>query len=660
MSYHSRMKKQVRTMPKIKNKTEKKEVEKKPESPVHKKNKSIKTKAPKQPTGWIMLSGLLAILFILSVLTHGFSTGLCVSDCSSAVVDTAINNLNEIQTKISSEEINSAIGIAITSLESAREKLEAEKAAGDYGGEYGTVKLEFYVMSQCPYGTQVMDAIAPVLGKLGDSVEFEANYISTDLGDGNFGSLHGDPETKGNIVQLCAAKYNPDKYMKMIVCQDKNAGSIPNNWESCASENGLDVEKIRSCYEGEEGKELLRESIKKTQAAGATGSPTIFVDGESYRGARDSNSFLKALCAKLNNHPECGSIPQCSADTDCTAQTDKIGKCENPGEKNAKCVYEDPVKVEVTFITDDRCKACNPRGINDATKNYFRGAEFKEIKFDSDEGRELMAKYNIKFLPAYIFDSNVEKTQTWNLNPGIQASFISHEDGTYRLNPLAVGSTWDPYAEVCDNDIDDNDNGKIDCEDDDCKDTMLCREEIEKHLQVFIMSDCPYGRKAVEALKGVVDNFGDDINYEVHYIAGEAGDSFNSLHGQYEVDEDIIQLCTKQHLPDEWFDYIYCRSTKGVSSKDWKDCAAETGVDITKVQACFDSDEGKSLLREDIKIANTLGIGASPTWLANNRYEFSGIDSETVKTEYCKYNEEVAGCGNTLSSDTGGVASGSC
>ena len=36
-------------------------------------------------------------------------------------------------------------------------------------------KLEFYVMSQCPYGTQVEDAIAPVLETLGDSVETHKN-----------------------------------------------------------------------------------------------------------------------------------------------------------------------------------------------------------------------------------------------------------------------------------------------------------------------------------------------------------------------------------------------------------------------------------------------------------------------------------------------------
>ena len=222
-----------------------------------------------------------------------------------------------------------------------------------------------------------------------------------------------------------------------------------------------------------------------------------------------------------------------------------------------------------------------------------------------------------------------------------------------------VGSSFDPSAEICDNGVDDDNNGQTDCSDIGCKQSLLCRKEKENHLEVFIMSDCPYGRKAIEALNGVIDNFGDKITYDVHYIASEEGDGFSSLHGQYEVDENIIQLCVKEHSTEQWFDYMYCRATKGVRGKDWKDCARDTKVNIELVQACFSKDEGKDLLREDIKVANSMGIGASPTWIANGKYQFSGIDSETVKQNLCRYND-LENCGNELSSDTGGVAAGSC
>lgn len=511
---------------------------------------------------------------------------------------------------------NGATGEVVNDIEK-----EIEKTNGEVTGK---VTLDFYVMSQCPYGTQVMDAIEPVLEKLGDAVDFEANYISTDLGNGEFQSLHGEPETKGNIVQLCAAKYNPDKYMKMIICQNQDARAIPDNWQSCATQNGLDLEKIRTCYEGEEGKQLLSQSVKKAEAAQARGSPTIYLNGEPYQGGRGENDFLRAICNAFESDK-----PQACADI--------------PPAK----------KVMTVVLNDERCKECDVSGVIASLKAIFPGLETIEIVYSSEQGKKLYDEANITYLPAILFDESVKEGEGYaNVKPYLLPA------GKY--TSLRIGAQFDPTKEICDNEIDDTGDGKIDCDDLDCKEALECREEKKSNLQVFIMSDCPYGKKAVEALKEVVDNFGSALDYEVHYIANEAEDGFNSLHGQYEVDENIIQLCVKEHSPEKWLDYIYCRSTKGVKDIDWNECAEETKVDVDAVQTCFDGDEGSGLLREDIKIANSLQIGASPTWLANNRYQFGGIDAETIKKEFCKYNEDAKGCENTLSSDTGGVPSGSC
>ncbi|MCX6711220.1 MAG: hypothetical protein NTZ02_03990 [Candidatus Woesearchaeota archaeon] len=120
----------------------------------------------------------------------------------------------------------------------------------------------------------------------------------------------------------------------------------------------------------------------------------------------------------------------------------------------------------------------------------------------------------------------------------------------------------------------------------------------------------------------------------------------------------MVQLCVKKYSPNQWLDYINCRSIQGISGNDWHTCANQTNVDIAKVETCASGEEGKELLRQDIKIAQSLNIGASPTWIANNKYQFGGIDAETVKTQFCQYNSGLAGCGNTLSSNTS--VSGSC
>jgi len=302
--------------------------------------------------------------------------------------------------------------------------------------------------------------------------------------------------------------------------------------------------------------------------------------------------------------------------------------------------------VNVRVLNDERCKECAQIStIVSQLKESFPDLSFKDIDYMSEEGKELYQEANLKFLPAILFDDSVKQEENY---PQVQTYL--EEKGDYLS--LKIGANFNPTKEICDNGIDDTSNGLVDCDDDDCKNSLKCREEKKNHLQVFIMSDCPYGRKAGEALKGIVDNFKDLIDYEVHYIASEQGDGFRSLHGQYEVDENIIQLCVNEHNPTKFIDYLYCRSTKGVRDKDWKDCGNEVSVDIDKIQTCFDNDQGKELLRQDIKIAQDLGVTASPTWLANNRYKFGGIDAEAVKNSFCKYNEGLDGCDNTLGSSS--------
>src|SRR5262249_57301579 len=151
----------------------------------------------------------------------------------------------------------------------------------------GRPKLEFFVMSQCPYGVQAVNAVAPVAEKMGDDLDFRLNFIGTMDGDKPT-SMHGENEVKGDIVQVCAAGIAPNKYLNMITCQNRNPLAVHSNWESCAGEAGIDAGKLRACLEGERGKQLLAASFEEAKNRNATGSPTIFVNGKPYQGGRRS------------------------------------------------------------------------------------------------------------------------------------------------------------------------------------------------------------------------------------------------------------------------------------------------------------------------------------------------------------------------------------
>jgi len=208
---------------------------------------------------------------------------------------------------------------------------------------------------------------------------------------------------------------------------------------------------------------------------------------------------------------------------------------------------------------------------------------------------------------------------------------------------------------------DDDGDSLIDCDDPDCSASLECREEVPKKLDLFVMSMCPFGTMAENAMKEVLNAFGSDMKFELHFIADDNGDgTFRSLHGQKEVDEDIRQSCIIKYYPETYMNYIWCVNKDYTNAANiWEDCAKNVSMDVNKIKSCFEGDEGKELLRERINLTNELGIGASPTWLANNRFKFSGLDPTTIQKNFCQHNQGLSGCDKKLSQSRGG-SGGQC
>jgi hypothetical protein len=239
--------------------------------------------------------------------------------------------------------------------------------------------------------------------------------------------------------------------------------------------------------------------------------------------------------------------------------------------------------------------------------------------------------------------------------------------GEYQM--LKIPGQFDPTAEICDNKKDDTGNGKVDCDDATCKGKLVCREEKKQTVNVFVMSQCPYGVRALDSMKEVLKNFGKDLNFDVHYIADKVPDGqkcrrgakptfgFCALHGKSEVEENIRQLCAKKHYRknNKYMAYIWCRN-KNYRSNDWKGCAKD-GIDAAVIEKCFNT-EGPKLHEQDINVAKTLGVSGSPTWLANNKYKFSGIAANAIKQNICKHNPKMKNCDKQLTNKA--QVKGSC
>jgi 2-hydroxychromene-2-carboxylate isomerase len=479
-------------------------------------------------------------------------------------------------------------------------------------------------MSKCPYGVEAENGLKPALDELGDRVALHLDFIGNES-SGAFSSLHGQPEVDGDLYQLCAMKQAPEvrKYMSFISCQNQDFRNIPGNWEKCAKDTGFDANRLQACATGDEGKALLRASIKRAQEAHASGSPTIRVGNQPYEGGRTKLDFLRAICEQV------------------------------PGAKPKACA-ELPPLVEVTgiVVTDQRCKDCDTAGLEaQLRRRFFPKLSLRKVDYSAPEGKKLFAEVGVKYLPMFLLEPGVEKADTY---PTI-ARFME-DKGRYKY--LKAPAKFDPTAEICDNGVDDNADGKVDCADSTCTATMTCRKEVPNSAQVFVMSQCPFGVKALDSMKEVLENFQGKMDFDVHFIAEQAGEGFRSLHGQPEVDEDIRQLCAKQHYraKNKYLEYIWCRN-QNIRSTQWQTCAKD-GIVADVIDKCATSGEGKELLAADLKIAQGLQIGGSPTWIGNNKHQFSALAANDIKTQMCSFNKDLPNCDKALAAS--GKAAGSC
>lgn len=327
-----------------------------------------------------------------------------------------------------------------------------------------TVSLDLYVMSQCPYGISAEAELDKVLTQMGDYVDYNIDFIGMVQSDGSFSSLHGEKEIQGDMIQLCVKERYPEKLLDFILCMNEDVQSIPDNWEQCSKELGLDIEKLRQCYEGEEGKSLLNDSFRRAAQAGASGSPTIVIGNEVIVGLRTADEIMKKICSALETKPDaCNDLPECFRNSDCNEEEGMVGICENPGTEEAKCIYKEPETVNMIVLNDERCEECSDiQQLVDSLKDIFIDVNLTEYDYSSEEGKELYESTGITYLPAILFDDTVSSSEGFS---NVQA-FLDTAGDYYSLR---IGANFDPTKEICDNNIDDNGNGLIDCDDADCE-----------------------------------------------------------------------------------------------------------------------------------------------------------------------------------------------
>ena len=189
-------------------------------------------------------------------------------------------------------------------------------------------------------------------------------------------------------------------------------------------------------------------------------------------------------------------------------------------------------------------------------------------------------------------------------------------------------------------------------------------------VELFVMAHCPYGMRAEAALEPALKAFGDGIDFRLHFIAQEAGKEsappaplrplepgrescesgtvhgtgrFLSLHGDAEVEEGIRQVVMMHLYPDRYYDYILHRN-EVMDSPDWQASARRAGIDPERVAVVASGAEGEALFRDNIRMANRLGIQASPTLYVNGAEVKGGVEGQGLARHICGLDSLAGPC----------------
>lgn len=203
-------------------------------------------------------------------------------------------------------------------------------------------------------------------------------------------------------------------------------------------------------------------------------------------------------------------------------------------------------------------------------------------------------------------------------------------------------------------------------------------------VELFIMSFCPYGIQALgamqqpaELLKGkidstigyvIYDNYAKNRGADWSQYCSDASEKYCSMHGVTELNEDIRQMCIQKYQPDKLWAYLSQIVTdynaRAVSASNiadkWKGYAQTAGVDVAKVESCFNT-EADALLAAQVVLNNQYGVQGSPSLIVNGADASFARNPEGFKTGICgAFNTAPSECSQTLSGGAAAAPAGGC
>jgi len=258
--------------------------------------------------------------------------------------------------------------------------------------------------------------------------------------------------------------------------------------------------------------------------------------------------------------------------------------------------YSKYSKVDLIIIKPKDCLTCNTELFVKNLKNLLADLEIREVYYRDKEAELFLSDLRIDMLPAYLLNKEIKERKEYQR---LKDFLIDTKKDYFYFDPSFAGASY-----------------------------FLGRKKISGRLDLFISTQIPGLDKILEVVRDLIRE--EKIDFYLHFLAQEREiEGFISPAGISEIEEYLRCVCIKKYYQEKFFDYLICRAKNKMSSW-WENCAE--GFDIEKIKMCATGEEGKGLLRENVRLTKELSIFQAPLVLLFNQ-EIFGITKDTSVEE---------------------------
>lgn len=264
-------------------------------------------------------------------------------------------------------------------------------------------------------------------------------------------------------------------------------------------------------------------------------------------------------------------------------------------EKNGQTwvAYDDPI-IETTVITNSNCETCDPtETIEMIRQNLLPTIKVAEIESDSEEAKQLVEKFNIKAIPAFVFGAKLAEAKNFEK----ASSVFLESDGNYLLDFQKAGLKVGEYLEI----------------------PKISEADAQKGpsgapVTIIEISEfqCPYCDKAKKTVDELMEIYPDKIKLVFKHLPLD-------FHESAQKAAEAFECAGEQGKYWEMYDKLF-DNQENLKIADLKKYAGELNIQTSQFNECLDFGKYEEKIKRDIEEAQEFGVSGTPGFFINKQF----------------------------------------